>query len=271
MSTVQAHIAEWARQFSLEKDLARSAMINARKSFLEAAVLPLFPQSLVDRASATLHYPDLADVIGRVNTGVQNSLYLGEVEFGGGSDEGESSEGSGLSDHDLGESLVEIIPAETLECLKRVDFIPLTVLDGILRSPEAMRTLSARDFEKFIATLIDQLGFENVELTPSSGDQGRDIIASKRMHGIPIIFAFECKLYKPGNPVGPDILRALLGTVRHARTAANKGVLVTTSTFSPGARTFLLSEPAIDGKDFDGIVDWLGDYSVQSRSRRGHT
>lgn len=133
--------------------------------------------------------------------------------------------------------------------------LPFRCFDEILENPEAMKFLDARDFEHFIAVLVDKLGFEGVCLTPASGDKGRDIIATKTVEGIPIIFAFECKRYK--KPIGPGIMRALLGTVVQSSTKANKGVLVTTSTFTSGARKMILTEPALDGKDFDGVVTWL--------------
>ena len=88
------------------------------------------------------------------------------------------------------------------------------------------------------------------------------------MHGISILCAFECKRYAPDRPVGPEIARALLGTILHGSTRATKGVLVTTSRFTPATRTFILTEPSLDGKDFDGIVGWLQEYGGKgARSR----
>jgi hypothetical protein len=211
-------------------------------------------------------YPRVVEAFGRLNTAVAGSSFVGELEIEDATEEGgESSDSVEAQRHDLEEQLVAVVPADVLSKLKSVDFFPLSALDEILRSPDAMRFLSAHDFERFTAALIDQLGFEDVKVTPRSGDQGRDILAVKRLHGISILFAFECKRYKSDSPVGPDILRALLGTMRHGRTEANKGVLVTTSTFTSGARNFLLTEPAIDGRDFDGIVEWLKEYGSKSR------
>jgi restriction system protein len=145
----------------------------------------------------------------------------------------------------------------------------LTILDRVLRHPEALRTLTARDFEGFVAALVEQLGFEDVVLTPRSGDMGRDVLATKRIHGISILCAFECKRYAPDRPVGPEIARALLGTIMHGPTRAAKGILVTTSSFTPAARTFIFTEPGLDGRDFDGIVEWLQEYA--SHRQRGAT
>lgn len=163
---------------------------------------------------------------------------------------------------DLEPKLVKVVPAEVLTQLR----LPLSELNRVLRHPGAMRTLSAREFEQFIATLIEQLGFEDVVLTPP-GDQGRDVLATRRVSGISMLFAFECKRYAPDRPVGPDIVRALLGAILHGPTRASMGVLVTTSIFTPAARKFILTEPVLDGKDFDGVVGWLKEYSTLKKGR----
>ncbi len=163
------------------------------------------------------------------------------------------------------EQLVKIVPADALEKLRRVEFLPLVELDRIVRNPELMRQLSGRKFEEFVATLAEKLGFEDVALTPSSGDQGRDVLAVKKVHGIKILFAFECKRYS--GPVGPEIARALLGTIVHGATRANKGVLVTTSRFTPATRQFILTEPSLDGRDYDGLVEWLHEYASKGAQR----
>ena len=161
--------------------------------------------------------------------------------------------------------LVELVPPETLDRLRQVEFAPICVLDRVLRDPETMRALEARDFESFIAALVDELGFENVVLTPRSGDEGRDVVATMTVHGISMVCAFECKRYAQDRPVGPDIARALLGVITHGSTRATKGIVVTTSSFTPAATKFILTEPSLDGRDFDGVVKWLQTYA----SKRG--
>ena len=69
--------------------------------------------------------------------------------------------------------------------------------------------------------------------------------------------AFECKKYSESRKIGPDILRALLGTVSHGRTKASMGVLVTTSSFTSGALSYIAAEASIDGKDFKALSKWL--------------
>lgn len=141
--------------------------------------------------------------------------------------------------------------------LLQVDFLPIKMIEKILRDPELTRNISPRDFEHFVAYLVEQLGFENVLVTPRSGDGGRDILATRNVNDVPLLFAFECKQYKPERKVQLDNLRSLLGTVSHGNTKANIGVLVTTSYFTSGCKEFILSEAQIDGKDFDDLVSWI--------------
>jgi restriction system protein len=151
------------------------------------------------------------------------------------------------------------MPDEAHERLLRVEFLPIRLIHEIKRRPEIMKGLSPRNFERMTAELLSGLGFEDVVLTPRSGDGGRDVVAVQRFRGIPVLFAFECKQYTKKR-IQLETLRGLLGTVAHGPTMANIGVLVTTSQFTSGARKFILGEARIDGKDFDDLVQWLGEY-----------
>jgi hypothetical protein len=193
-----------------------------------------------------------------LNRALRGARFIAELEVTG-SGRTESSSDATLA-QEVEEQLVQLVPASAIEDLRRVDFAPLVLLNQVCRDPELMRRIGARDFEGVVATLVEHLGFENVVLTPRSGDEGRDVLATTRVHGIAILCAFECKRYSPDRSVGPEIARALLGTIMHGTTRAAKGILVTTSFFSPAARRFILTEPALDGKDFDGVVGWLNEY-----------
>lgn len=152
------------------------------------------------------------------------------------------------------------LPSPYAERLLTVEQVPIELVRRLATDPRTMHDLTPRQFEEFIAELVDGLGFQNVILTPRSGDGGRDVIASLRAHGIPMTFYFECKKYAEDNVVQLDTLRALLGVVAHNGTDANIGVLVTTSHFTKGCRELIASECRLDGKDYGGIVDWLGEY-----------
>jgi restriction endonuclease Mrr len=130
-----------------------------------------------------------------------------------------------------------------------------------------MYRLSPRQFEEFVAEILDGLGFAEILLTPRRGDRGRDIVAVKRVEGIPVVFAFECKRYSATRKIGVGICRSLLGTISQSASTANVGVLVTTSTFTKGASEFFLTEASVKGRDFNGVVDWIEDVKLKQRAR----
>ena len=136
----------------------------------------------------------------------------------------------------------------------KVNNLPFSVLSKILSSPAEIRNISPREFEEFIADLLNELGFKDVILTPQSRDGGKDIIAShsiQGIQGIPLTFYFECKKYAQSNKIQLETMRSLLGTVAHDSQKVNKGILVTTSTFTKGCKDFIFAESCLDGKDYD--------------------
>lgn len=138
-----------------------------------------------------------------------------------------------------------------------VNRLPFRLIANILRSPNKVKNLTPRQFEEFVAETLAQLGFTNVILTPRSRDGGKDVIASHQINGIPLSFYFECKKYADDNKIQLETLRTLLGTLAHDARRVNKGVLVTTSTFTKGSKDFILSESRLDGKDYEGILGWI--------------
>lgn len=97
--------------------------------------------------------------------------------------------------------------------------------------PSAAFQIDPRKWEEIIAGAYEEAGFDEVTLTPSSGDFGRDVIAVKR--GLLTVRVIDqVKRYAPGHPVPADDVRALLGVLL-ADERATKGVVTTTSTFAP--------------------------------------
>ena len=85
-------------------------------------------------------------------------------------------------------------------------------------------------------------GFDEVTLTPSSGDFGRDIIAVK--HGLGTVRIIDqVKAYGPNHLVTADDVRALFGVLQGDK--ASKGFLTTTSDFAPRLRNDILLKPFI--------------------------
>lgn len=111
------------------------------------------------------------------------------------------------------------------------------VNDDLLRrvqaDPSLLRQISSRRFEEFVAEVLDRLGY-TVELTPPSKDGGFDIYAVRKEHLGRFLYLVECKQRAPGNRIGVELVRALSGVVHEKQ--ANAGVLVTTSSFTKGAK-----------------------------------
>lgn len=157
-------------------------------------------------------------------------------------------------------SLIKVVSASALRRLEAVDLFPITDILELLRNPQLMHQLHHRDFEKLTAELLSGLGYQ-VSLTGKSGDGGIDVYATKEVNGIPIILGCECKQYSESNKIGAGTVRTLLGSIGQSNVQATIGVLVTTSTFTKGARQLIGAEATLDGKDFFGVVDWIKEYS----------
>lgn len=95
---------------------------------------------------------------------------------------------------------------------------------------DQIRNLSFSDFERFGARILRELGASRVWVTPSSDDQGIDFYGilslgqfsglpypfGKLAHDVSLMFAGQAKHY-PSNPIGPNFLRELVGSVSLAR------------------------------------------------------
>lgn len=92
----------------------------------------------------------------------------------------------------------------------------------------------AEKWEELVAGAYKEMGFDEVILTPRSGDRGRDVIAIQKGVGCIKIIG-SVKAYKPGHLVSYDDIRALLGVLGGERDAS-KGIITTTSDFPPRVR-----------------------------------
>jgi restriction system protein len=88
-------------------------------------------------------------------------------------------------------------------------------------------------------------GFEEVTLTPRSGDHGRDVIAIKKGVGF-IRVIDQVKAFKPPHLVTANDVRALMGVLQ--TDGASKGCLTMTSDFAPKLKTDPLIVPLIPSR-----------------------
>lgn len=116
-----------------------------------------------------------------------------------------------------------------------------------------------RNFEEFIAACYSEAGFEEVILTPRSGDHGRDVIAIRHGH-LSLRFLDQCKAYSANHVVPANDVRAMLGVVT-ADQNTSKGIITTTATFAPGIETDPIISPYIphrlELRDGIRLREWL--------------
>lgn len=104
------------------------------------------------------------------------------------------------------------------------------ILELLKNDPNAAFQIPADKWEEIIAGAYRQSGFDEVILTPRSGDYGRDVIAVKKGIGT-IRVIDQVKAYKPGHLVDANDVRALVGVLQGDN--ASKAFLTTTSDFAP--------------------------------------
>jgi hypothetical protein len=86
------------------------------------------------------------------------------------------------------------------------------IVGALLKDPELAFALPWGRLEEIVAGAYKRAGFEEVTLTPRSGDAGRDVIATK--YGLGTIRVIESvKRYGRGKLVNHDDVRALLGVL----------------------------------------------------------
>jgi restriction system protein len=104
------------------------------------------------------------------------------------------------------------------------------IVEKVLADPAIAFQLPWEKWEEIIAGAYKKAGFDEVTLTPRSGDAGRDVIAVKKGLGFVRVID-QVKAYKPPHLVTANDVRALVGVLE--MDGASKGFLTTTSDFAP--------------------------------------
>ena len=111
-------------------------------------------------------------------------------------------------------------------------------------------TISPIDFERHVASTYERLGYQ-VKLTPTTGDQGVDVIATWRDQRLGI----QCKRYT--GVVGNDaVQQAVAGRSFHG---CSHAIVVTTGTFTPSARALAAKAAVqlVDGRAYSDMLNGL--------------
>lgn len=113
-----------------------------------------------------------------------------------------------------------------------------------------VNAMSGYEFEHFVAELLPELGYRNVQVTKASGDSGADIVATSSEHGRVCI---QCKNYA-GN-VGFEAVQQIY-TARPLY-ACNTAIVITNSHFTKQAieKARKLGVRLIDGDELFGMME----------------
>ena len=118
------------------------------------------------------------------------------------------------------------------QLIKAVTLPLLVIIERIMKEPSLMYEVDPRKWEEIIAATYDESGlFDEVTLTPRSGDRGRDVIAVKKGFGS-VRLIESVKRHTPGTKTTAEEVRALLGVLL-SDPGASKGIVSTTWEFAP--------------------------------------
>jgi hypothetical protein len=126
-------------------------------------------------------------------------------------------------------TVVSITRVATGARVQWVTKVWLRVVEAIRGDPKLMFNIPPHIWEEIVAGAFFLLGFDEVVITPRSGDHGRDLIVTRFGIGSVKIIV-SVKAYGEGRLVRYEDVRALLG-VLHAERDASKAMLITTSDF----------------------------------------
>jgi restriction system protein len=148
----------------------------------------------------------------------------------------------------------ELSPSESVGAIVEAayDALAADLLDRILAQPPTfLETLSLK--------LLHAIGYGGreslLEHTGKSGDAGLDGLVRQDALGLDLI-GIQAKRYDKSNPVGRPEIQGFVGALHGAQ--ATRGVFITTSRFSPGAKQFADTVPVrlrlIDGQELTKMM-----------------
>lgn len=172
------------------------------------------------------------------------------------------------TDDTIAVSNEELTPTEQLEAaMKKInDDLAADIL-------QKAREMTPAKFEQLVLDLLLNMGYggankELAKVTPLSHDNGVDGIIPEDALGLDRIY-IQAKRYKEGSPVHKPEIQQFIGALNEQK--ASKGVFVTTSTFSQGARESV-SKASSKIVLIDGIAlaQYMIEYNVGVSTRKAY-
>ena len=108
------------------------------------------------------------------------------------------------------------------------------------------------EFERDVASMLRRQGFVVEHVAASRrGDRGIDVYAQSEAAEDASCWVIQCKCWSLRRKVGPDVVRELVGALQE-HPPGTRGMIVTTSTFTLGARKDAESAQIrlIDGEEY---------------------
>ena len=164
---------------------------------------------------------------------------------------------AGISDTQEEAARLEMPPGEELSLA--FSRIKETARDEIL---EIILSKSPLAFEKLVVELLSRMGYGGGEVTPPKKDGGIDGIIKEDVLGLGRIY-IQAKRYHRESPVSEGKVKEFAGTLQGLQ--ASKGVFITTSSYTKGARKFAdspgnnTSIVLIDGTQ---LAEYIYDYGL---------
>ena len=125
---------------------------------------------------------------------------------------------------------------------------------------EILQSMDPYGFERLTQRVLRECGFSQVEVTKKSGDGGIDGTGKLKINGLfSFNVAFQCKRYS--GVVGAPDIRDFRGSLT---TSIEKGLFITTGTFSKAAREEACSpgKQQIDLLDGEEFINKLTEYEI---------
>ena len=122
-----------------------------------------------------------------------------------------------------------------------------------------MKKMDPAAFERLAKRLLREAGFQKVDVVGRAGDGGIDGLGLYKMSLVSFPIYFQCKRY--AGSVGANIVRDFRGAMAGR---GDKGLLITTGTFTPAAREEATRDgaPPVDLIDGDELCDLILEYRL---------
>jgi len=144
---------------------------------------------------------------------------------------------------------------------EEVDIEPASWQERLLAR---LMQLAPDGFERLAQRLLREAGFRNVQVLGKSGDGGIDGVGVYRVSLVSFPVYFQCKRY--ANQVGAGAVRDFRGAMSGR---GEKGLLITTASFSPAAREEATRDgaPPVDLVSGEDLCDLLREYGMGVTTR----